>query len=625
VTSPLLEIEPRVRITESIRDERRKQMDADVWLFIRIVTDHGETYVERFHRPMAYIVRGDGLRLAACLARAAADKRWESQVTIDLATELRRRKIDWWTQRGVRKLTKALARVNERITRGFGKTSIGMDVVLGTCSADPNLSVGIASKSDPAVHDKMLPTIGATMLTDRYAMYYGDRLHKKNPESKITKKYIDMAGRKPSDEHSIFGQGIKSPWTGHHFDWIYPDDIVGSESGEASTADALAFISILTFISKQHGQGGSRHIFHGTVYGPKDDNSVLVRDKTFLSLNIPKWKKSVPHTMANIMVNGIPTLPEWAPLEAIIAERAQVISNPKEGKISWLRNAELSADEVGASKFTPDLLARSKFVWKERTFAIGNKIVTKRMIRRYLWTDGAPRRAQNLKEPCMCWMNCGLTDHAYKEFDRFELPRMMAVDQGYTPQGGDPWAIACGAQDPDGVVYLLRGETGNGYNYMIPMIPAVFKRLGGAANPPRNVGVESNSWQRYTADWLKRDNDFRFLANRVTKLKPGQTEKMLRIYEHIYGNLMLGTVMIDPDPEYAYFDAEAIGYSPESTKDPEDSNLDAAAMVVQMFGQPEQIYSDSDRTLDEIRAQQAYFETHDAYGVDLTDWVSQVM
>lgn len=618
MTAALLEIdEKKAYLTKSEVERRRKMMDADVWLFIRIVTEHGYGYIERFHRPMAYLIAGDAERLAACLN----SPRHVSQITIDLRADLKRREIDWNTKRGRRQLAKLLRRINDREARKIGKTSVGLDVILACTSANPNLTVGIASKSDPVAQDRMCSVIGKTMLTDAYAMYYGDRLMPTNPEKSITKKWIDMNGRGFSDEHTIDARGINSQWTAHHYAWIYADDIVGTESGEASTQDALRWIAAINFISRMEGLGGSRHIFRGTIYGAKDDNSVLIADGSFLSLNIPIWKKNVPHTLDNIAIEGVPVLPEWQPLEAIREERRHTLANPTLGAISWLRNNELSADEPGAFQFSNELLKRAKFVWVERKRQKGQGFETYNVMRRYLWNgDGTPKLDPNLTitEPCLCWMACKNKNHAFKEFDPLRLPRRMAVDQAYTRNGGDKFGVRCGAQDPDGFVYILKGAGGKGYNLMVPLIPYVFNMWGGAANPPQKLGIESNSAQAVTADWMKRDNAFRFLARRIVKLSPGQTEKQIRIFNNLYANLKMGRVLLDPDDHER--DVDYLAYDP-TVPDPEDSILDGDAMVVTMFGIPAAEYSDEERRLDEIRSEREYWANVDPVTrIMLDDW-----
>jgi hypothetical protein len=219
-------------------------------------------------------------------------------------------------------------------------------------------------------------------------------------------------------------------------------------------------------------------------------------------------------------------------------------------------------------------------------------------------------------------MACGLANHSYVEFDPLELTRMIGVDQAISVTG-DPWAIAPVAQDPYGFKYKLKGASERGYRLMIPAIAYVFKKIGGVSNPPRKVGIESNAAQSVTADWLQRDDAFRFLARRIERVSPGQTQKSLRIFNNVLANMEMGTLLIDP--EDAAFIDEATAYN-SADENPMDNNLDATAIAVTLFGQPEDEYAEHHRLLDERRAEYEWMANTDPEtGVDQSDWFAEVM
>jgi hypothetical protein len=581
-------------------------MDADVWLFIKWVAGHGTKAVERFHRPLAYFLAGDALRLAACLDT------FQSELTAQIKSELRRRNIDWRTSAGIKQFSRLLQRVNNRISRSMGKTVSGLDVILWATSRDPNLSVGIASKSDPYAQEKMCVAIGKLMEQDAYQMYYGDRL---NPKADwITKKWIRMVGRTVHDQESIEARGINSQWTGNHYDWIYADDIVGTESGEASTDDAKTWIAAIHGISKQEGLGGTRHIFNGTIYGPKDDNAVLIASGEFLSTRVPVWTKSVPSTVANIKVDGEPTLPEWTTKDDICRKRKETLAGETQGAISWLQNFELTAHEEGAMQFTAELLRKSKFVWAE------NSLTKKREIRRYLWTaKGEPKINPGLArrgDDCLCYReDCHDPKHEFVQFDPLSLPRTMGVDQSLQV-GRDHWGIGCTAIDPWGFRYILKGRYENGgYWTMVPAIALVFNAWGGIDNPVSTIAMESNVWQSMSTDWIKRSPELQFLARRIQKLPPTQTAKVIRIFNDVYANLQMGTLLTDP--EDTIFDACALKYNGAEPDTQWDDPLDCVAMSIQAHKT-----SASDITDKEMEAfarnQQRDFDENYRYGVDVS-------
>jgi len=592
--------QPRaIRLPPAEIERRRAAMRDDVWLFMKWVCQpqrasaSGQDYVERFHRPLAYLLKGDAARLAVSLDI------YNSEVTIQIRSELTRRGIDWHTSSGIRDLKRLLTRVNNRISRSMGKTTLGMDVICHEITFDPDTDIGIASKSDPAAWE-MCRTIGSIIRSDEYALYFHDRLFPLSSgkgydyDSYVTQEWIMLRGGKRRDHKCVMARGINSQWYSWHGNWIYCDDLCSTEAkqGVASVEDALRFIASMSGLSKADRYGGTREIFNGTITGPRDDNSVLARNDDYISLRVPIWTKPVVANIRNLMLDGTPTLPEWYSVEDIRRKRKKEMENPLFGRISWLQNFELTAHESGAMSFSMDMLRRAMFVWvAAKTRDVKGKETTVRMVRRYLWEDKyeplpdgsttvnrVPKR--NPEKPphigeCLCWAKCGLRDHEYVEFNPANLPRVLGTDQAFAASG-DKWSIANISRDPFGYLYALRGRSGYGYDSMIAALPLVCSLYGGRNNFPRKVGIESNAVQSNTAYWLQRSEDvFGLLARRIEKVSPGTTSKTTRIMNNVYSAMEIGTLLIDP--EDVELTNEALAYDPNA-ENPADDILDSIAI-----------------------------------------------
>lgn len=597
-------------------------MDADAWLFIKWVCGHGADDIQRFHRPLAYFLAGDAVRLAASL-----DK-YDSAVCDAIRAELTRRKIDYHTKAGLRSLARLLRRVNNRISRSMGKTSIGLDVLLWKGSVDPNLNIGIASKSDPAAW-AMCETIGNIMRSDAYKTYYPDRLFPSDTDSYITQKWIQMRGRTNPNQKTIEARGINSQWYSKHYHIIYGDDLSSTEAkqGEATVEDAARFLASLRGISMSERWGGTRLVMNGTIQGAKDDNAILVADPSVISIRIPIWKKDVPSNVKNIPVDGIPVLPELYDVDAIRQMRAETIGNPLFGAIAWLQNFELTAHEEGAMQFTQELLKRSKFMWipKEIGRRPSGEPVYRNFIRRYLFNGDKPLLDDKRKGgdgKCSCYLDCGQANHKFKEIDPLTLTRVLAVDQAFSVGAhANRWAVvpACGP-DADGVVYALKCEADKGYQKMVPAIPVVFNRWGGAGNPPRKVGIDSAAMQGTTADWMKRDEAFRFLARRLESIKGSGVAKDVRIFNNVLANMEMGTLMVDPEDVGMH--SEMLRWNPND-ENPEDDRIDALSMAVTLLATRTEQEDEREIQRAAIEREAEYKATHDDYtGIDVsTDYM----
>lgn len=628
----VLEIERKAVLSPEQISARRRAMDADVWLFIKWICGHGADDIERFHRPLAYFLAGDAVRLAAAL------NTYDSEVVTQIRSDLEAREVDWNTKRGIRDLKGYLQRVNNRISRSMGKTSIGLDCVLWAASVNPNISIGIASKSDPAAW-AMCDAIGTIMRAEvplpgaiaTYRTFYAERFFPTNPDSQITMKWIQMYGRNAPHQKTIEARGVTSQWYSKHYNVIYCDDLVSTEAkqGEATVADAITFIASFHGITIAERWGGTRYVFNGTIQGPNDDHAAISSNPDYMSLVIPIWrtKSGSPWTLSNMMEDGVPTLPELYSVAACRTKRRDTLANEGAGAVSWLQNFLMCAHESGAMQFTAELLRRSRFVWVKHSIQVGESTVSSRLIRRYLWNaDGSPKTAERFAgKQCLCWMKCPSDlGHAYVEFDPLQLERVLAIDQAISEKAtADKWSIAVVCQDPMGFKYALKGRADRGYRKMIPAIPLVFSQWGGMHNPPRKVGIESNAWQEMTADWMQRAGEFAFLARHIVKVSPGKLSKDIRIFNNVLANLEMGMLLLDP--EDVDRDTEMLKYN-GAAENPEDNILDSISIGVTLFGRPAEAYDDYAAQADARRSEQSYLssvdpETHIDLSNDFMDAV----
>lgn len=568
-----------IQISREEVARRRKAMDADVWLFIKWICGHGADDIARFHRPMAYFLAGDAVRLAACL------NRYESEVVTQIRADLVRRGVDWNTAAGVQRLRKLLERVNNRVSRSMGKSIILRDVLLHAASVDPNIDILLTSKSDDAAWG-MCEAIGNIMRGEAYARYYPDRISER--EDWITKKWIRMAGRTQAEQDTIEARGINSQSYGKHYNIIACDDLSSTEAkqGVATVEDALRFIASLVGISKADRWGGSRYVFCGTIQGPRDDHAEILNNPEYISIVVPIWrpKFGVKWTMKNMMEDGDPVLPELYDLPKCKEKRADTIANDSRGlgKISYLQNLLLCAHEVGAMRFTAELLRNQYF---RRIYVKDSPLGWH--IRRYLYDRDAagnsvPKRSltQRASVECGCYRNCKLKDHAYVQFDPLSLPRNLGVDQAISESGaGDDWGVGVVAVDQFGHKYQLQGAYDKHYWKMIAAIQLTFNKYGGQMNPPQKIAIESNIWQRLTSDWMKREETFRYLAGSIVKVASTHVAKVARIYNDVYSALEDETLWIDPEDPIFHNCAQR--YDAAAPDKQWDDPLDCVAMAIQ--------------------------------------------
>lgn len=523
----------------------RKLMLSDPWLFAGGVANLTEKFIERFHRPLLYLMTGEVALLCAAL------NAFDSEPVRQIKKELRRLNLDWNNQDHYARIKANLHRVNVRISRSMGKTTLATIAVLFIATKDPNETIGIASKSQPAA-EAFCILIGNIMLGDAYRFFFPERLAPTNPEKYVNKDAIWVWGRTDPTQNTIEARGINSQWTSKHYSRIVGDDLVGTESGEASNDDALRWIAAIPGISRSEILGGTTVMFVGTVYGPNDDHSVISRDWNTITLVVPIWVKE-HGGIAHIMEDGVPTLPEWYDVQAIRKIRATVINDRRYGHISFLQNFELTAHESGIAIFTEGMISATKFRW--------------------VFSDAGVRiGVARPKKPGSTDMTAPVNDKEWYIFYLSSLRVTLGIDQAFS-ESGDQWALAAIGWDHLGVCYLLDVIVGNGYPKMLSAMPIFWARWG----YPHRIGMDSNATQGMTHEWMQRTSEMRRMASCVVPYRSTKLHKDQGIYNYVAARLETQELWTAPD--IPHWDKEALDYRRDD-KHAVDNALDATAIAV---------------------------------------------
>lgn len=533
-------------ITEAQWERIRREALDDPWKFSQLVI-RGDRGVERFHRPMLYLMTRQADRFLGMMrkpeyesALMVAVRDWCFDHGINLDTDKGEDRLHWLIKE---------SGVNLRISRSMAKTTYASVAVDWMGTVNPNIDIGIASKSTPAA-TKVIEACSNMFKSEEYMAFFPERI----PTHGALKDLINgsraiLGGRTRYEQSTIEGRGLLAAWTGPHYDVVWGDDIVGTQSGEASIIDALKWIAALRGISKSRALGGTWRLFTGTIYDDGDDHSAAhANDETLLSVIVPIWIKP-KYDIENILGDGVPTLPEWYDVDEIREMRKQTLAGPN-GAMSWLNNFEMTTVTAGDRRISRELI-------RQQTLVIE---IDKHGQEIFLRPDS---KGKPVRIPAI------------------SLDRAAGLDQAVSvSKRADEWVFAFAGQDNDGHRYLIDGVSGKGYESMLAQIMPNWIRWG----CPADVGIDTTGSQIITTDLMKREAAFQRIVASLRNVSASNVSKAVRIMSYIVAGLRMGQLWIHP--RLADFMQQAALWNPDSPRANQpgtDDWLDAFSIALEVL------------------------------------------
>lgn len=580
----------------------RRRMERDPWYFAKYVYELPESRA-RFQRPLLYLYT----RQAELLASTLLDPRFDGPVTSQVRADFESHGIDWTDPAHLPKMRKRMRRQNWRLPRSSGKSVVADIGDIWQAVIDPDITISLGTKADKYAWDR-IAAMGGVVLSPRFAYFFPDRVPT-NPRQDVTMDAITLAGRKKLGvtEATIEGRGITSPWTGRHYRINRRDDIVGTESGDASTDDAMRHMSNMIAIRDLSGWVADTYI--GTINGENDDHSLLAADPDVMSIVVAMEEHEGGTTIENVYTNGVLTMPEVFTREIVDQIKAEARINTEHGPIYLLQNYYMTAHKSGVSIFTRRMLARALFTWHY------DEALKRRVIIR-------PKKGLQDKPLDK------LTAADMFVLDLKKLPRSAfawAADQSVTEDGsGDEWALMLVCLDSEGVFYLLDGTKGRGYDLMVDELVPFDRRAG----KPLQNGMDANATQAMTIEWLKRSSEFKDLARRLKGVRSNGESKDVNIRNYVQARMLAGDFYVSP--EMTDWHREALRYRPRSIdgrkkRNAIDNQLDATWMAMTL---PKRPASPEQTEEDEIAGIVSRFDsmrhTDQSTGMPTDNWFQEV-
>lgn len=533
---------PSVGLTATDLKAIRARADDDVFYFGRVICGHRDLVYED-HAPLMYAAAGDAAKLLSILRNPALD----SYTIRRVRQECARLAINLTAEDAEGRLSEHLRVVDERVYRHSGKSSaITHAVRTWKISKDPNLTSCLITNTDDKAKD-FCKQIRATILSSIYAAVYPDRVPS-DPKSMLTENRITVAGRTvPDMEPCLMAFGVKSSPTGYHYDEFHFDDLVGRENKSvAELAVVYEFLANLSGMYKPGIRYRVRRVHVGTRWGDDDDAAYVRNYSKCFTITVPIWVRDTQTD--DLRTHGTPTT-SWYPLEKILAEQEEVLSNPDEGAISWRCNYELDPSLAGGKIFPDQLVDGSHW-----TPFIDSKI-----------TEGKewclrPQYDEKTRKP--------LTKG--RAFDPTTLYKVMCVDQAFSEgDDADEWAIAVVGMDQFGHRFVLEVRTGHGVREMLDAMEVLRLMWN-----PKRIGMEKIAAQEVIKLVLNLDVRYRRLFAMCEDVPHKNAIKEYRIRNFVAEVMKMHMLWTHPRDTETSFEMKKYKPGPKA----KDNRLDALAM-----------------------------------------------
>lgn len=529
----------QVGLTSEEVAEIRRLADDDVFFFGTVICGHKDLILED-HAPLMYMAAGCPDKLLALL-RSEID----SDVIRTIKREFARHGIDLLADDAQARVAERLRVVDIRVFRGSGKSSsLTHAVRLWRMCKKPNISAVLITNTDPKAID-FCRQIRATILSPFFGAIYPDRVPA-DPKASLTESRLTVAGRTvPDKEPCLMVFGYKASPTGYHFDELHFDDLVGREN--RSITELALVRDFLSNVAPLYNPGirfQIRRIHVGTRWDEQDDAEAIQRYSQCFAVSIPIWRRDRPTD--DLRVQGVPTMPKWKDLPAIVELQEEILSNIDEGPLSWRCNCELDPTIAGGRIFPPDMVDMQQWTpFRDVQTTKGRE-----------WVQRPQFDAKGDRLP---------KDRA---IDPETLYKVMACDQSFS-ENGDEWAVSAVGMDQYSHRYVLETRTGHGVEAMLDamdMMRLLWK--------PRRIGMEKIAAQHVIELVLKLGEKYQRLRPVIEPISHNNLAKEYRIRNYVAEVMKMRRLWLEPrDVEMR---AEMKKYKPGKTA--QDNRLDALAM-----------------------------------------------
>lgn len=514
---------------------------------------------DRYHRPVSYLMA----RRADKFIDYLKDPRYQALQSMSqrFALEsIKEKGVDIHAPDFAKQLESLLTIRNFRLYRGSGKSSFGTHgIATWYLTRDPNDTIALMTTNDDGAA-AFCRQIRETLESDVYRFFFPERVPEGDLSKLWTEKRLWMGGRtNPSPQWSLEARGFMSSWVRTHFRKFILDDIVTHENINEIEKIEQRLSAIRGLYVPEFGDMRVERLHIGTIYGENDDHYLLTNNEKarLFSLLVPI--EYHPDGVGDLSERGVPTNPDWHPVEKVEEIYQDIMSNPNEGPMSWRWNFLLDPTAGGGEHFSDRALKKARYI------SVGEgleKAIAVPMI------DSYGRQV--------------LTEEGRPKFDFIrpmkDLYRTIGADPAYS-ETGDDWAISAVGRDKDDTKYQLETVSGKGWNAFKTALIRMLTQWR-----PQKWGVEGAGFQEVAfQQMLEFDRRFGGFRHNAESISTGTKSKPWRIITQVAEQIRMGKLRLDPNDNET--PREARRYKKDDPK-AVDNRLDSLAMAVALAARP---------------------------------------
>lgn len=535
----------RLAMSPEVWEDFRRLYFSDPWEFGLDICG-ADKLVERFHRPLIYLYACETKLLIEVLKSPL-----RSLVITKIKQAFQKRGLDYKRAAHLWAINEFIHKQNIRVARKLGKSTCRAIAILFRVTRNPNEAHAYITRDDDQAH-KQGEWMVRIIKSDVYRFFFPERIPV-DERANLSQSWILLGGRTINiPEPCVQLGGYSSGWVGGHYSALNRDDMTGLENRSPNRLQGVRdFESHRRGLMMPEWDGPIIDSSTGTRWAKQDDAAALDADPDCLTIYVPIEEFQGRRTFKNMLLPGVPVLPEWFDKEQIAKEKREYMKD-QEGPTALLANLHLTILAEASAVFSPELVDEK------------------------VWTKYELEKGFQLSRP-----------GSVKKYDPHDLEIMAGGDPSAS-RTGDNWGVSIAGREPYGTRFQLKTIRGRGAAGFLDALLHLDEQWN-----PQKIGIEKAAMQEWVLLAISKDERFQRIVHKFVGVPVNNLSKRTRAINLLAAPMEMGELYRDPEDREGA--AEMKNWDPDNPKQ-SPGGIDSLGICMTLFDTPAHGHTDKEIT-----------------------------